>query len=59
MTFLEPCGDLLLMTNAFFTIETRNLSDSFLLDDVDSEWAGARGLDFTIMISDRQSGESA
>ena len=65
MTFLEPSGDLLLMTNACFTIETCKIGDSFLLDDLnftcdaDSEWAGARGHDFAIMMSDSQSGEPA
>ena len=65
MTLAEPCGNLLLMTNACFTIETRKSGDPFLLDDLnftcnaDSEWAGARGHDFAIMMSDSQSGEPA
>ena len=64
MAFLEPCGNLPLMTDAFFAIETCEISDSFLLKDlnftcdIDSEWAGARGYDFAIMMSDSQSGES-
>ena len=62
MTFFEPCGNLLLMTNAFFAIENGDLfrlKDLKFTCDVDSEWAGARGHDFTIMMSGRQSGESA
>ena len=65
MIFNELCGNLPLMTDAFFAIETCNISDSFRLKklnftcNADSEWAGARGHDFAIMMSDNQSGESA
>ena len=65
MTFAEPSGNLLLMADACFTIETCKIGDSFLLEDldftcdVDSKWAGARGHDFANMTSDNQSGESA
>ena len=65
MTLAEPCGNLPLMTNAFFAIETCKISDSFRLKDLnfkcnaDSEWAGARGHAFAIMMSDSQSGEPA
>ena len=50
------------MTNAFFAIENGDLfrlKDLKFTCDVDSEWADACGHDFTIMMSGRQSGESA
>ena len=59
MTLTERCGDLPLMNDACFTIETCKIGDPFRLKDLNIEWAGARGHDFTIMMSDRQSGESA
>ena len=61
--FISPSERL--SSNAFFTIETRKISDSFRLEDlnftcdVDSEWAGAHGHDFAVMMSDSRSGESA
>ena len=62
MTFSESCGNLPLMTNAFFAIESCKSGDSFRLEDlnfrcdVDNVWA--RGHDFAIMMGDGQSGKS-